>query len=120
MKIKTKYRRMAEIYRLFSQEWELDFGENSLKEMHEYESKGIPMSSGNNGYFYGKQWMDVQITMWKEDIKSDIISLEEIYADPKFPHWWLDKVLNNGVPFLGHVNENKNENNFDSRRTGSR
>jgi hypothetical protein len=91
MKIKAKYRRMSEVYTLFSNEWDgLDFSPSALEEMFLYESMGVPIQTKMNGYFYGKQWMDVHLAMWKEDIQSGILRIEELY-DGKLPKWWLDK-----------------------------
>ncbi len=87
---------MVEVYRIFSRQWDhmLDYSEDSLLEMYEYESFGTPIKDHQrNGYFIGKQWMDVNVSMWKEDIQKGILFRCELYNDPTFPHWWLDKVL---------------------------
>ena len=37
--------------------------------------------------------MDVQLAMWKEDIEHGLLDIGELYDDPTFPHWWLDKIF---------------------------
>ncbi len=85
---------MAEIYKIFSKDFsELVYDDNALEEMFLYESRGIRINNPRNGYLAGKQWMDVNIAMWKEDIHTSLLTKEELYLDETFPHWWLDKVL---------------------------
>lgn len=63
-------------------------------EMFNYESRGSPITNPRkNGYFVGKQWMDVHIKMWQEDLKKGYLTRKELYDDSIFPNWWLDKVL---------------------------
>ena len=50
-----------------------------------------------NGYSLGKKYLSLTVNMWKEDIKLDNLSVQELYKDPTFPHWWLDKVFKKGV-----------------------
>lgn len=64
-----------------------------LVEMYNGESHGDPISP-DNGFAVGKKWMNVSITMWKEDIAQHLLLEKELYDDPKFPHWWLDTVFN--------------------------
>ena len=71
----------------------MDFSEERKIEMYAHETFGAPMTKGN-GYALGKSWMGVTVSMWKEDLKSWQLFKPELYADPKFPHWWLDAVLN--------------------------
>ena len=95
-KVSNKFRKMSEVYYIFSREWEnmLDFSDDSLFNMYHYESSGVPIENArNNGYFVGKQYMDVHIEMWKIDIKDRILTKQELYEDETFPNWWLDKVL---------------------------
>ena len=87
---------MSEIYRQFSKTWEhvLDFSDNALIEMFNYESSGSQITNpGKNGFYVGKQWMDVNIKMWREDIAQGFLLRKELYEDPAYPRWWLDKVL---------------------------
>lgn len=85
---------MAEVYKIFSKDWEhcLDYSEAMLLEMFHSETHGDTVSE-NNGYSVGKRYMDVTISMWKEDMEKGLLFRQELYDDPKFPHWWLDKVL---------------------------
>ena len=85
---------MSVLYRHFARDWEhlLDFSDEALVEMYNSESYGTPVSQ-TNGFMHGKKWMDVNITMWKEDIERGLLFKKELYSDPCLPHWWLDKVL---------------------------
>ena len=87
---------MSDVYRIFSRQWEhiLDYSEQSLIEMFNYESHGTPINNpSRNGFYVGKQWMDVHITMWHEDFEKGYLTRKELYDDPTFPDWWLDKVI---------------------------
>jgi hypothetical protein len=65
-----------------------------------YDSRGEEPKGEQNGYLLGKRWMDVTISMWREDMVRGMgVFKWELYSDPFFKdhHWWLDKVLN-GMP----------------------
>lgn len=85
---------MCQIYRIFSKDWEhvLDFSDEAAVELFNHESLGHPVSP-NNGFWHGKKWLNVQVTMWKEDIKLGLFRSSELYDDPKYPHWWLDSIF---------------------------
>lgn len=72
----------------------MDFFEESALEMFCCETYG-GKPKDINGYYWGKHWMDVTITMWNEDLQKNppILLLCELYEDERFPDWWLDKVL---------------------------
>ena len=98
MKITKSYRKMADVYKLFAKSFgNLDFSEKALQVMFEFESRGNGkieidcFSATNNGYAVGKKWLNVMVSMWKEDIKSGLFNKKELYKD--FPKWWLDKIL---------------------------
>lgn len=94
MKVSKKYMKMIEVYKLFTTEWpDLDWGRECLEEMYLFESRGVKFHNPDNGYFVGKQYMDVHITMWRQDLKDGILIKRELYEDGRFPKWWLDKVL---------------------------
>jgi hypothetical protein len=86
---------MAEVYKLFSDRG--DFSEKSLLEMYNYESRGIGdleqglFCNNWNGYYLGKKNLNITVSMWKEDIKTGLLHMVELYND--FPHWWLNKVF---------------------------
>lgn len=61
--------------------------------MYQFETHGIKILSKNNGFVLGNKWMGVNITMWKEDLALGYIFKSDLYSDPIYPHWWLDKVL---------------------------
>jgi hypothetical protein len=89
-----KFKRMCEVYRIFSKHWEhmLDFSDQALIELFNHESYGTPISE-HNGYALGKKWLNVHVTIWKEDIRDGFLFKKELYDDPKFPHWWLDSIF---------------------------
>lgn len=105
-RISPKYRRMAEVYKLFATDWShmLDFSEDALWEMHQYESRGTPIASTNNGYEVGKKWLNVHVAMWRQDIRAGLLFKAELYAD-KFPHWWLNDVLGSTGPQSPNVQD---------------
>lgn len=86
---------MAELYKHFAKDWEhcLDFSEESLLEMYHSETHGLPVRD-DNGFYHGKKWLNLTVTMWKEDIKKGLLFKSELYHDGKYPEWWLDGVLN--------------------------
>jgi hypothetical protein len=55
------------------------------------ESFGTAVDDTKNGYYIGKQWMGVTISMWKEDLEKGQLNLWELYEDPRLPHWFLDR-----------------------------
>jgi hypothetical protein len=86
---------MCEVYRIFSKDWEhlFDYSEDSMRELNLYESHGLGECKPNNGFYWGKKYMDVTVKMWREDIRDGILLKYELYEDEKYPNWWLDKVL---------------------------
>lgn len=94
-RVSPKYRRMAEVYRIFARHWEhvLDFGDAALAEMQRHESRGEPITITNNGYEVGKRYLNLTVTTWKRDLRDGLLFKRELYADPLLPHWWLDRVL---------------------------
>ena len=87
---------MANIYRIFSKAWEqsLCFSTENLEAMYRYESFGEPIPCPQlNGFYQGKKWLDVQVSTWKQDIMNGLLFLDELYEDPLFPDWWLDKIF---------------------------
>lgn len=85
---------MCELYRIFSKDWEhlIDLSDEAQIEFFNHESLGLPCSP-NNGFALGKKWLNVQVTMWKEDIALGLFFKSELYDDPKYPHWWLDSIF---------------------------
>ncbi len=71
----------------------VDFSEQALIEMYCHETYGELVLTTNNGYVLGKKWMGVNVSMWKEDISKGYFFKSELYQDPTYPHWWLDRVL---------------------------
>lgn len=92
--ISPKFRRMSEVYRIFSKDWEhlLDFSDDMLVELYNGESYGTYVSP-INGFALGKKWLSVNVQMWKDDIKIGAFFVKELYNDPKYPHWWLDSIF---------------------------
>ena len=85
---------MSEVYKMFANDWKdcLDFSDESLVELYNYESYGGTISP-KNGFAVGKKWLNLNVSMWKKDITQGFLLKRELYEDPKFPHWWLDGVF---------------------------
>jgi hypothetical protein len=89
-----KFKRIAAIYKQFGEAWQgLDFSDRALLDMFHNEAYGVSLDERRNGYYVGKQFAGVTIDMWKEDIARGYLGRAELYADPRLPHWWLDRVL---------------------------
>ena len=96
VRISKNYKKMVDMYKHFARHLEqLDWSEEALEVMYTSESFGSPPPSEvpeSNGYKQGKKWMDVTVSMWKEDFGSTLF-VRELYEDSTYPHWWLDKVV---------------------------
>ena len=92
MKISNKWKKQAELYKRFAEDWKdcLFFTEEDELSMYLHESQGTEINSQANGYFVGKKWLNLNVTMWKEDLGKTLF-LSELYED--FPAWWLRKQL---------------------------
>lgn len=79
MKISLRYKRKALLYKKFASDWEsvLNFDNKSLEECFMWETHGKPTNK-NNGYVVGKSWLDVNLAMWREDLKLGLLELEEL------------------------------------------
>lgn len=93
-KISKKWWNTAEAYKYFAQGFgNLDFSDEAAQNMYNYESQGKPLIKYNelqengmyNGYAVGKHWMDVTLTMWKEDISDGILLKVELLEDSEIP-----------------------------------
>jgi hypothetical protein len=82
------------LYKQFASDWKhvLDLSDAAMLELYNHESYGCTIQQ-NNGFAHGKKWMSVNVSMWKEDIEAGDLLVSELYADEKFPHWWLDSVF---------------------------
>lgn len=82
MKISKRYRRKAALYERFAKSScscdTLDFSEEAMLACLRWESAGIFLENPLNGYAVGKGWMDVNITMWKEDIARGLLFKDEL------------------------------------------
>jgi hypothetical protein len=85
---------MSELYKYFARDMssKLDYGDEALLSLYNHESYGQPLSP-NNGFAVGKQYLNLCVTMWREDLRRGLIFKHELYSDPELPHWWLDSVL---------------------------
>jgi hypothetical protein len=84
---------MSELYKLFAPDsQQLDFSDEALLNLYNHESYGVALSPGN-GFAFGKQYLNLQVTMWREDLRRGWIFKHELYEDERFPHWWLDSAL---------------------------
>lgn len=91
-----KWLKMAEVYRYFARAYkDLDFSEEAALEMYLYESNGTTFIRFKNGYYLGKHLMDLNLAMWKESIRLELLTVQELYEWlPEDMHPWLDKVFN--------------------------
>ena len=82
----------------------LAFDETALRELHDWESRGVgSVDKSKNGFAYGKWCVDLSVSMWVEDLlkgdfcKSEFLGtriqklhntkkLEAVIASPFFPH----------------------------------
>lgn len=89
---------MSELYRMFAEPWQhvLDFSDEALLSLYNHESYGT-MLSRSNGFAVGKQYLNLQVTAWKECLREGTLAKFELYEDPRYVeyHWWLDTVLKN-------------------------
>lgn len=92
--VSNKFKRMAELYKYFARHWAhvLDFSDDALLEMFNSESYGTYVNP-KNGYLVGKQWLNVTVACWKEDIQMGTLYVKELYQDGNFPEWWLDGIF---------------------------
>lgn len=90
---------MSEVYRIFSADWAhvLSYSDEMLIELFAAESYGGRTTSGN-GFAVGKQYLNVHVKMWKEDIALGNLLVSELYEDDSFPRWWLDSVFARVLP----------------------
>lgn len=86
---------MCEVYRYFSQDFKnfVDYSEESMLELFLSESYGDVDCKSTNGFYVGKRWLNVCVTMWKEDIEKGLLFKKELYEDETIPNWWLDKIF---------------------------
>lgn len=101
-----KFREMCKIYEIFASDWDCDFSDEAMQEMYEFESFGrgtLSISGFNtsekrpNGFAVGKKWLNVQVTAWLVEKNQDSnfwrIIQPELYADKRYPHWWLNRIF---------------------------
>ena len=85
---------MAELYLRFGQSMSssLDFSNDALISLYNKESYGTELSA-NNGFAVGKQYLNLQVNMWREDLRRGWIFKHELYSSGDYPTEWLDAVL---------------------------
>ncbi len=98
MKIGKNFKKVIPLYKLFSKDWAhlLDYSDTALQEAYILETYGkteLTIDENLNGFIQGKKWMNVQIASWNEDLVKGYLFRQELYDDPNYPNWWLDKVL---------------------------
>ena len=90
-----KWLKMAKIYKRFVEvDFSFaDFSEQAATDMFLHESAGVPFppSSTENGFALGKKWMDVTISMWKEDMQKGLLRAQEL-LDDGYPQWFLERI----------------------------
>lgn len=101
MKIGKKFLKMVPLYKMFAQNLPgVTFTQQDLEEAYRVETHGSKAKNGpsgyhTNGYIWGKQYLNLQVTSWKEDIRDCYVHMWEIYEDPKFIPFtgWLDNIF---------------------------
>jgi hypothetical protein len=104
-KVSKKWKETALMYKYFSKSLDsqyLDFSISSAEDMYNYESTGFPLiiyyeKNNNglcNGYAVGKHFMDITLSMWKEDLKDGILKKYEILNDFEVPEKLKEIVRN--------------------------
>lgn len=89
-----KWLKQCESYKYFSKDWEscCSYTEEDQRICFLQESQGYvyPYTKRNedgkyNGYLVGKHWMDVNLSMWREDMKDGMLYQFELIEDPEIP-----------------------------------
>ena len=83
--ISKKYALRAAHYRRVARTLssELDFSEKALRELHAWESSGVGgVDKAKNGYAYGKWLVDLNTSMWIEDIQAGHACKAEFLSTP--------------------------------------
>lgn len=95
MKISKKYKKMIEVYNAFRLDNcdHLDYSDEALLQMYEFESRGVKTDLSKNGFFWCKHNLDLSVTSWKEDLQTGLITKKELLNDEKFPRWWMEKII---------------------------
>lgn len=101
IKPSKRWLKIAKIYKFFAEPWKhiCDFSDEAAIEMYIFESKGVGdisvgkrrMNDLYNGFAVGKHWLDVTVTMWREDVQAGILWANELFDDERLPHWFLVK-----------------------------
>lgn len=115
--VSERWKRIAQIYVYFAYSNDsMDFTPEAAKAFYGYESTGTPRVAYHekqpnglyNGFAVGKHWMDVQLSMWAEDLmRGDIAKcellddLDDLPAVRSFIAEWLNTVP--CTPLFGHI-----------------
>lgn len=84
MGMKKKYRKTLAKYKAMTEGWpnaKLDFSENAALAMHDWESLGAELPPENNGYRIGKEKLDLQVTMWRDEMAAGRLFVFELRED---------------------------------------
>jgi hypothetical protein len=86
---------MCGVYRIFSRDWKdiCDYSDECMRELNMHESIDGRRCQWNNGYYIGKKYLNLNVNMWKEDIKYGTLFKYELYEDGTYPTWWLDNIF---------------------------
>lgn len=100
-----KYHRISDAYKFFAMSFDADFSEESRIRFYNYETHGtpvvkynVPYSGKYNGYAIGKHWMDVNLAMYREDLKSGNLTKHELYSDDDIPPLIKEIISNIFIP----------------------
>ena len=94
MKPSEKWLEMAAIYKRFATDFQqADSSDEAAMDAYALETFGTPLPAGKdmNAFIVGKKWMDVMVSMWKEDIAQSCLHKAELVEDG-FPQWFLERV----------------------------
>lgn len=103
VRLGKNFLKMLPVYAYFAPE-ECTFTEEDAIEAYRIETYGIkprpPVFKSKNGYYWGKQRLNLQVTSWMEDMEKGYIFFWELYEDmPEELHWWLDSVFKDKAKF---------------------
>jgi hypothetical protein len=92
---------MSKLYIFFSKDYKdfLDYSEENKLELFLSESYGDVLCKHNNGYYWGKKWLNVNVAMWKEDINKGLLTKIELFEDPLIPNEWLHQIFNHSKEY---------------------
>lgn len=104
-KVSPRFEKMSKLYVHFSKDFKdfLDYSEKNKLDLFLSESYGDVQCNQNNGYMWGKKWLNVNVTMWKEDIEKGLLTKYELFCDPSLPNEWLHQIFNHSKEYKEQI-----------------